>query len=75
MQCVLTAPLAILLELDTIRIVLLVLRGRVVSAFAFCARQCDQCTHEFSFKNYSASSRLTHERAKMGLALLEARAP
>ena len=45
-QSVLVAPLAILLELDTVGIVLLVLLGRVITALTFCARQCDQCTHE-----------------------------
>ena len=46
---VMTAPLAVLLQLDTIRIVLLVLLGRVVTALALRARQSDQRTHEFSF--------------------------
>ena len=49
MQGVVTAPLAIFLELDTIRIVLLVLLGRVVAALALSAGQSDQSTHEFSF--------------------------
>ena len=48
MQRVLLAPLAILLQLDTIRIVLLVLLGRVVAALALRARQGDQRTHEYS---------------------------
>ena len=48
MHRVVTAPLAILLELDTIRIVLLVLLGRVVAALALRARQGDQRTHEYS---------------------------
>ena len=34
MHCVALAPLAVLLQLDTIRIVLLVLLGRVVTALA-----------------------------------------
>ena len=48
-QGVLVAPLAILLELDAVRIVLLVLLGRVVTALALGAGQGDQSTHEFSF--------------------------
>ena len=48
MQGVLLAPLAILLQLDTIRVVLLVLLGRVVAALALRARQGDQRTHEYS---------------------------
>ena len=46
MQCVLVAPLAIFFELNAVRIVLLVLLGRVIAALALCARQCDQCSHE-----------------------------
>lgn len=49
MQGVMTAPLAILFELNTIRIILLVFLGRVVAAFAIGACQGDQRTHEFSF--------------------------
>ena len=49
MQRVLLAPLAILLQLDTIRVVLLVLLGRIVAALALGACQSDQSTHEFSF--------------------------
>ena len=49
MHGVMTAPLAILLELDTIRIILLVLLGRIVTALALGACQSDQSTHEFSF--------------------------
>ena len=48
-QRMVAAPLAVLLQLDTIRIVLLVLLGRVVTALALRARQSDQRTHEFSF--------------------------
>ena len=50
MQGVGLAPLAVLLHLDTIRIILLVLFGRVVAALALGAGQSDQSTHEFSFK-------------------------
>ena len=49
MHRVALAPLAVLRQLDTIRIVLLVLLGRVVTALALRARQSDQRTHEFSF--------------------------
>ena len=55
MQGVMATPLAVLLELDTIRIVLLVLLGRVVTALALRARQSDQRTHEFSFNYYSCA--------------------
>ena len=48
MQSVVTTPLAIFLELNALRIALLVLLGRVVTAFTFCARHGDQCTHRFS---------------------------
>ena len=50
MQSVLAAPLAVFLHLDAIRIILLVLFGRVVTALALGARQSDQRTHEFSFR-------------------------
>ena len=46
MQGMMTTPLAILLELDTVRIILLVLLGRVIAALAISARQGDQSTHE-----------------------------
>ena len=49
MHRVVTTPLAVLLELDAVRIVLLVLLGRVVAALALGAGQSDQSTHEFSF--------------------------
>ena len=42
------APLAVLLQLDTVRIVLLVLLGRVIAALAISAGQSDQRAHEFS---------------------------
>ena len=50
MQGVMTTPFAIFLHLDTIRIVLLVLLGRIVTALALGAGKGDQSTHEFSFK-------------------------
>ena len=50
MQRVLLAPLAVLLQLNTIRVVLLVFLGRVVTALALGAGQGDQRTHELSFK-------------------------
>ena len=49
MHGVVSAPFAVLLELDTIRIILLVLLGRIVTALALGACQSDQSTHEFSF--------------------------
>ena len=49
MQSMAFAPLAVLLELEALRIILLVLLGRVVAALALGAGQSDQSTHEFSF--------------------------
>ena len=49
MQGVMATPAAILLELDTIGIILLVLFGRVIAALALSAGQSDQSTHEYSF--------------------------
>ena len=48
MQRVLLAPLSILLQLDTIRVVLLVLLGRVVTALALRTRQGNHRAHELS---------------------------
>jgi hypothetical protein len=45
---VMSAPFAILLQLDTIGIVLLVLLGRVIAALALGAGQGDQRTHTIS---------------------------
>ncbi len=62
MHGVMTTPLAILLELDTVRIVLLVLLGRVIAALALGAGQSDQRTHEFSFtETTNARFNHTHE--------------
>ena len=52
MQGVMTTPLAIFLQLNTVRVVLLVLFGRVIAALALSARHSDQSTHEFSFYRY-----------------------
>ena len=71
MHRVALAPLAVLLQLDTIRIVLLVLLGRVVTALALRARQSDQSTHEFSF--YRLLPSLWHIHMKSLLAEEEAR--
>ena len=55
MQGVMATPAAILLELDTIGIILLVLFGRVIAALALGAGQGDQCTHEYSlYRNLRA---------------------
>ena len=43
-----TTPLAIFLHLETIRVVLLVLLGRIIAALAIRACQSDQRTHENS---------------------------
>ena len=48
LQRVLLAPLAVLLQLDTIRVVLLVLLGRVVTALALRTRQGNHRAHELS---------------------------
>ena len=45
MHRVVTTPLAILLELNTIRIILLVFLGRVIAALALGAGQSDQRAH------------------------------
>ena len=45
MQGVLFAPLAIFLHLESIRIILLVLFGRVVAALAFGASEANHGTH------------------------------
>ena len=45
MKSVVTTPLAIFLHLDTIRVVLLVLLGRVVTALALRTRQGNHRTH------------------------------
>lgn len=47
-QRVVSTPLAILVHLDAIRIVLLVLLGRIIAALAISAGQSDQRAHEFS---------------------------
>ena len=49
MHRVMLAPLAVLLELEALGIILLVLRGRVVTALAIRARHRDQRSHEYSF--------------------------
>lgn len=58
---VMATPLAVLLELDTVRVVLLVLLGRVITALALSAGQSDQSTHEFSFSLYPEQLFYTHE--------------
>ena len=51
MHRVALAPLAVLLQLDTIRIVLLVLLGRIVSTLAFSACKGDQSAHLYSLSS------------------------
>ena len=48
MQRVLLALLAVLLQLNTIRVVLLVFLGRVVTALALRTRQGNHRAHELS---------------------------
>ena len=66
MHRVMTTPLAIFLQLDTVRIVLLVLFGRVIAALALSACHSDQSTHEFSFYlNFTQGFRIsTHESVR-----------
>ena len=45
MKRVMTTPTAVLLELDALRIVLLVFLGRVIAALALGAGQSDQRAH------------------------------
>ena len=79
MQGVMTTPFAIFLHLDTIRIVLLVLLGRIVTALALGAGKGDQSTHEFSsYVPISCNACLTHEFHKRspqdaGSALVQSR--
>ena len=56
MQGMLVAPLAVLLELDTLGVVLLILFGRIIAALALRAGQGDQRTHENSFYLYMNAS-------------------
>ena len=60
MQGVLFAPLAIFLHLESIRIILLVLFGRIVAALALGAGQGDQRTHELSFKKIEIQFESVH---------------
>ena len=48
MHRVMLAPLAVLLELEALRIILLVLCGRVIATLAISARHRDQGTHLLS---------------------------
>jgi hypothetical protein len=61
-------PLAVLLHLNTIRIILLVFLGRIVAPFAVGAGQGDQCTHEFSFLLFHGALSFLHMRVS-GAAL------
>jgi len=67
MHGVMTTPLAILLQLDTLRIILLVLLGRIVAALALSACHRDQRTHEFSFTSFQLAGISTHESARGAL--------
>ena len=64
MQGVLLTPLAILPELEAVRVVLLVLLGRIVAALALSAGQSDQSTHEYSLNRILSSIESTHESLK-----------
>ena len=62
MGSVLIAPLAIFVELETVRMSLLIFLGRIIAALALGAGQRDQCTHEYSFLPVSkAMVDYTHE--------------
>lgn len=60
------APLAILLELDAVRIILLVLLGRVVTAFALRTRQGNHRAHEYSLLTFRTNLNHAHERQREG---------
>ena len=64
MHRVALAPLAVLLQLDTIRIVLLVLLGRIVSTLAFSACKGDQSTHQYSLNYLVAFLLLHHDQSR-----------
>ena len=51
MKGVVSTPFAVLFILNTIRIILLVLFGRIVAALAICACHGDQSSHESSYIN------------------------
>ena len=56
MKRVMSAPLAVFLKLNSVRVVLLIFLGRVVAPFALCARQSYHCSHELLLKNFKSSS-------------------
>jgi hypothetical protein len=62
MESVMTAPLAILHELDAIGVVLLVFLGRVVTALTLSAGQCDQSTHNSSYLMYKRLNNQAHKK-------------
>ncbi len=47
MQGVMSTPLTVFLELQTVRHVPFILRGGVIPAVALCALECDDFLHEF----------------------------
>jgi len=47
MQRMMSAPFAVLHHFDAIGVIMLILLGRVITAFAFRARQGNQRTHCF----------------------------
>ena len=66
MQSVVTTPFAIFLELNSVRVVLLIFLGRVVAPFALCARQSYHCSHELLLKNLN----LVHLHSKFHIYIL-----
>ena len=66
MNLVAATPLAVLTELHTVRIVLLVLLGRVIATLAFGASKCDQSSHEFSFALYLQATVIHMNHSKVG---------
>ena len=51
-QCMLLAESAVLLDLETIRHVLLFFHCIVVSLLAFCTSQCNSCAHDVYLRSF-----------------------
>ena len=64
MQCVMSTPFAIFLELNTIGVILLVLLGRIISTLAFSACKSDQSTHQYSLTYLLAFLLLHHDQSR-----------
>ncbi len=76
MQGVLLTPLAVLLQLDAVRVVLLVLLGRVITAFALRTRQGNHRAHELSlYTVFKQAWTHTHEHEHQERGPARKRAP